>query len=206
MYLAWRHITHNGCAYIIREMLAQHVQPQMTDRTGLTYQRANPLGGPIAAAASAVLATLTNCGKVIACGAGSSVMLAKLLVRHFLYQLERERPALPAVWMAPANALRQMGALASADNFLLLVAETGVNPELIATVATAHERDVPVLALTGAGGGALGRALRDTDVHVCAPHARAARINELHHVALDSVCDGIEIQLLGETPETEKQI
>ena len=187
-------------------MLVKHVQQQMTDRADLTYQCADALGGPVAAAVAAVLATLTNGGKVLACGAGSGAMLAKLFVHHFLGQLERERPALPAVWIALADAPRQMGALASSDDLLLLVAETGVNPELLAAVATAHERDVPVLALTGAGGGALGRTLRDTDVHICVPHSRSARINELHHVVLNCVCDGVEVQLLGETPEMEKQI
>jgi D-sedoheptulose 7-phosphate isomerase len=39
------------------------------------------------------------------------------------------------------------------------------------------------------------------------PHARPARINELHHVVLNCVCDGVDIQLLGDTtPETENPI
>jgi len=111
------------------------------------------------------------------------------------------------VCLALADAPRQLAALAASDDLLLLVAEAGIAPELLAAVAAAHERDLPVLALTGGGGGPLGRALRDTDVHVCVPHARPARINELHHVVLNCVCDGVDIQLLGDTtPETENPI
>lgn len=194
-------------AYIIRAMLVQRVQQQLIDRADLTYQCADALGSPVAAAIGAVLATVTNGGKVLACGSGNGALLAQLLVGHFLGQLERDRPALPAVWMALADAPRQLGALAAADDLLLLVAETGSNPALLSAVAAAHERDLPVLALTGGGGGPLGRALRDTDVHVCVPHARPARINELHHVVLNCVCDGVDIQLLGDTtPETENPI
>lgn len=184
-------------------MLVQRVQQQLIDRADLTYQCADALGDAVAAAVGAVLATVTNGGKVLACGAGNGAALAQLFVNHFLGQFERERPALPAVWVALADAPRHLGALAAADDLLLLVAETGAAPELLAALAAAHERDLPVLALTGAGGGPLGRALRDTDVHLCVPPARTARINELHHVVLNCVCDGVDIQLLGDTSETE---
>jgi D-sedoheptulose 7-phosphate isomerase len=184
-------------------MLVQRVQQKWIDRADLTYQCADVLGEPVAAAVAAVLATVTNGGKVLACGAGNGAWMAQLFVSHFMGQFERERPALAAVFLALADAPRQMGALAANDDLLLLVAECGTAPELLAAVAAAHERDVPVLALTGAGGGPLGRALRDTDVHVCVPHARPTRINELHHVVLNCVCDGVDIQLLGDTPETE---
>lgn len=192
-----------GAAYIIRTMLVQRVQQQLIDRADLTYQCADALGASVAAAVGAVLATVTNGGKVLAMGAGNGAVLAQLFVGHFLGQLERERPALPAVWLALNDAPRQLGALAAADDLLLLVAETGTAPDLLALVAAAHERDLPVVALTGAGGGPLGRALRDTDVHVCVPHARPVRINELHHVVLNCVCDGVDVQLLGDTAELE---
>lgn len=184
-------------------MLVQRVQQQLIDRADLTYQCADALGAAVAAAVGAVLATVTNGGKVLACGAGNGAPLAQVFVGHFLGRFEQERPALPAVWLPLAQAPRQLPALAAADDLLLLVADTGTAPDLLAALAAARERDLPVLAFTGAGGGPLGRALRDTDVHVCVPHARSTRINELHHVLLNCVCDGVDIQLLGDTPETE---
>jgi D-sedoheptulose 7-phosphate isomerase len=47
-------------------------------------------------------------------------------------------------------------------------------------------------------GGAVGRALRETDVQVCVPHERAARIHEVHLLVLHCLCDGVDAQLLGE--------
>jgi D-sedoheptulose 7-phosphate isomerase len=194
-------------AFIIRAMLVQRVQQQLIDRADLTYQCADALGSPVAAAIGAVLATVTNGGKVLACGSGNGALLAQLMVGQFLGQLERDRPALPAVWMELGEVPRQVGALADDNDLLLLVAETGANPALLAAVSAARERDLPVLALTGGSGGLLGRALRETDVHVCVPDARPARINELHHVVLNCVCDGVDIQLLGDTTlETENPI
>jgi D-sedoheptulose 7-phosphate isomerase len=55
-----------------------------------------------------------------------------------------------------------------------------------------------VLALTGQNGGALGRQMRETDVHVGVPHDRVARIREVQHLVLHCLCDAIDTQLLGE--------
>jgi len=44
--------------------------------------------------------------------------------------------------------------------------------------------------------------LRDTDVHICVPHDRLARILEVHMLALHCICDAVDSQLLGEQEET----
>jgi D-sedoheptulose 7-phosphate isomerase len=67
-----------------------------------------------------------------------------------------------------------------------------------AAVEAAHERDMTVVALTGRSGGALGAGLRETDVHICVPHDRVARIQEVHLLVLHCICDGVDAQLLGE--------
>jgi phosphoheptose isomerase len=74
----------------------------------------------------------------------------------------------------------------------------GSEPALTDAVQAAHDREMTVLALTGHHGGGLARQLRETDVHVCVPHERAARIREVQHLVLHCLCDGIDTQLLGE--------
>jgi D-sedoheptulose 7-phosphate isomerase len=189
-------------------MLVQRIQQQFIDSADLTYQCAETLGPQVDAAIGAVLATVTGGGKVLVCGVGSGGLLAQLLVNHLLHGLERERPALPAVLIQadpthPDALVRSVSALAMSDDLLLLLGDTGTAPTLLALVQAAHERDMTVLALTGAGGGPLGRALRDTDVHVCVPHTRRTRIHELHHLVLNCICDGMDAQLLGDDPEPE---
>ena len=62
----------------------------------------------------------------------------------------------------------------------------------------AHERDMTVVALTGRDGGALATLLRETDVQICVPHDRPARVREVHALVLHCLCDGVDAQLLGE--------
>ena len=47
-------------------------------------------------------------------------------------------------------------------------------------------------------GGKMSAALRETDVHICVPHDRTARIQEVHLLVLHCLCDGVDSQLLGE--------
>ena len=44
----------------------------------------------------------------------------------------------------------------------------------------------------------MGAALRETDVHICVPHDRTARIQEVHLLVLHCLCDGVDSQLLGD--------
>jgi D-sedoheptulose 7-phosphate isomerase len=68
---------------------------------------------------------------------------------------------------------------------------------VLAAVGAAHDRGMKVVALSGRGGGDLGRMLRADDVHVCVPHDVTARIQEVHLLALHCLCDGIDCLLLG---------
>ena len=59
-----------------------------------------------------------------------------------------------------------------------------------------------VVGLTWRGGGKMALALRDTDVFVCVPHERTARIQEVHLLVLHCICDAVDAQLLGEQENT----
>ena len=51
---------------------------------------------------------------------------------------------------------------------------------------------IRVVALTGNGGGKMAAELGADDVHVCVPHTRTMRIQEVHLLALHCICDGID--------------
>jgi D-sedoheptulose 7-phosphate isomerase len=59
-----------------------------------------------------------------------------------------------------------------------------------------------VIALTGRQGGKMSAMLSETDVHICVPHERTARIQEVHILALHCICDAVDLQLLGEQENT----
>ena len=44
----------------------------------------------------------------------------------------------------------------------------------------------------------LAARMRETDVLICVPHERPARVRETHDLVLNCLCDGVDTQLLGE--------
>ena len=92
---------------------------------------------------------------------------------------------------------KQIRALGHAGDVLLVIASGGDELNLLEAIAEAHEREMFVIALTGSGG-KLGEALAETDIQICVPSQRAARIHEVHLLAIHCLCDGIDAMLLGE--------
>ncbi|WP_027476106.1 SIS domain-containing protein [Curvibacter gracilis] len=193
-------------------MLEQRIQQHFIDSADLKYQSAQILSKPIADAVQAVMTCVTSGCKVLVCGNGASSALAQHAAASFVGQFERERPELAALALGTdAAALsaqaeqdyrqvfaRQVRALGLAGDVLLALSADGQSPSVQAAVEAAHERDMTVVALTGRSGGALGAGLRETDVHICVPHDRVARIQEVHLLVLHCICDGVDAQLLGE--------
>lgn len=198
-------------------MLAQRIQQQFIDSADLQYQWAEALAAPVAEAAQALLACVTGGGKILICGNGASGALAQYFAALLIGGLERPRPELPALALgtdaATLTAVARRGefadafaaqvrALGSAGDVLLVLSSNGRSSNLVRAAQAAHEREMSVIALTGAGGGDLGLMLRETDVQVCVPHERTPRIYEAHQLVLHCLCDGLDLQLLGEQEST----
>jgi len=194
-------------------MLEQRIQQHFIDSADLKYQSAQALGQPVAAAVQALLACVTSGGKVLACGHGGSATLAQHFATMFVGRFERDRPELGALAMTSDGALlaaagrdedgtqifaRQVRALGQPGDVLLAISTTGKATTLLRALEAAHEREMTVIALTGSGGGEIGQALRETDVQVCVPHDRMARVHEVHVLVVHCLCDGVDAQLLGE--------
>lgn len=190
-------------------MLDLRIQQHFIDSADLHYQVAEGLAKPVDAAVQAVLACVTGGGKVLTAGLGTSNGLAQYLASLLLGGFERERPGLSALalsadammaslWSEDLGLAHQVRALGQTADVLILISADGAEPALLSAAQAAHEREMTVVALTGRQGGALSRQLRETDVHVCVPHERVARIREVQHLVLHCLCDGIDAQLLGE--------
>jgi D-sedoheptulose 7-phosphate isomerase len=194
-------------------MLEQRIQQHFIDSADLKYQSAEALSKPIAAAVQAILVSVTSGGKVLACGNGGSAADAQHFAAEFVGRFERERPELGAIALTTDSSIltaiandysyeqvfaRQVRALGLAGDVLLAISTSGNSPSILAAVEAAHAREMTVVALTGRGGGKMAGALRETDVHVCIPHDRTARIQEVHLLTLHCLCDGVDSQLLGD--------
>jgi D-sedoheptulose 7-phosphate isomerase len=194
-------------------MLEQRIQQHFIDSADLKYQSAEALSKPIAAAVQAILVSVTSGGKVLACGNGGSAADAQHFAAEFVGRFERERPELGAIALTTDSSIltaiandysyeqvfaRQVRALGLAGDVLLAISTSGNSPSILAAVEAAHAREMTVVAMTGRGGGKMASALRETDVHVCVPHDRTARIQEVHLLTLHCLCDGVDSQLLGD--------
>lgn len=194
-------------------MLEQRIEQQFIDSADLKYQTAQLLSKPIVAAVQAILTSVTSGGKVLACGNGGSAADAQHFSAEFVGRYERERPELGAIALTTDSSIltaiandydfsvifsKQVRALGVAGDVLLAISTSGNSANILKAIEAAHERDMTVVALTGRSGGKIGQALRETDVHICVPHERTARIQEVHLLVLHCICDGVDTQLLGD--------
>ena len=194
-------------------MIEQRIQQQFFDSADLMYAAAEVLSKPIADAVDAVVGCITAGGKVLVCGNGGSASDAQHFAAEFVGRFERERPGLAALALTTDTAIltaigndydfnsifsKQVQALGNPGDVLIAISTSGNSGNVLAAVAAAHIKDMTVVALTGRVGGKLGVLLTDTDVHICVPHDRTARIQEVHGLALHCLCDAVDQQLLGE--------
>lgn len=194
-------------------MMEQRIQQQFFDSADLMYAAAEVLSKPIADAVEALLGCITAGGKLMVCGNGGSACDAQHFAAEFVGRFERERPGLAALALTTDTALltaigddydfnaiyaKQVQALGSPGDVLIAISTSGSSANVLAAVEAAHAKDMTVVALSGRGGGKLGALLMDTDVHICVPHDRTARIQEVHGLVLHCLCDAVDQQLLGE--------
>lgn len=194
-------------------MLEQRIQQHFIDSADLKYQSAEILGAPIAAAVLALLTCVTSGGKVLACGNGGSAADAQHFAAEFVGRFERERLELGAIALTTDSSIltavandygfdaifaRQVRALGAPGDVLLAISTSGNSPNVLQAIEAAHAREMVVVGLSGRGGGKMAQLLRDTDIHICVPHERTARIQEVHILTLHCLCDAVDALLLGE--------
>jgi D-sedoheptulose 7-phosphate isomerase len=154
---------------------------------------------------------LANClrrgGKILVCGNGGSAADAQHFAAELSGRFERERPALAAIALTTdTSALtaigndygfervfeRQVQALARSGDLLVAISTSGSSPNVLRAVKAAQDIGAGILAMTGRDGGAIGRAMRETDLELRAASAVTARIQEVHILLLHCLCDGLD--------------
>ena len=196
-------------------MLERRIQQHFFDSADLKYAAAEVLSKPIADAANALVGCITAGGKVLSCGSGASASDAQQFAARLVGQFERERPGLAAISLTTDAAIlaaigndadaifsKQVEAVGAPGDVLLAICSSGNSASVVAAAQAARAKEMTVIALTGHQGGKLRELLQDTDVMVCVPHERAARIQEVHLLVLHCLCDAVDLQLLGESENT----
>jgi len=194
-------------------MNTQRILAHFQESAELKLKAAPILAQPISQAIELMFNALSNGNKILACGNGGSAGDAQHFAAELVGRFERERFPLPAISLTTDTSIitavgndysfneifsKQVQAFGQAGDILLAISTSGNSGNVVAAVEAALEREMRVVALTGKDGGKLARMLTDADVHINVPHARTARIQEVHLVAIHSMCDGLDVALFGE--------
>jgi D-sedoheptulose 7-phosphate isomerase len=193
--------------------LIARITRQFDESVAAKQRSVEELAVPISTAVEVMVNALTNGNKVLACGNGGSAADCQHFAAELVGRFERERPGLFALALTTdTSALtaigndysfeevfsKQVSALGQPNDVLLAISTSGNSANIIKAIEVAKEREIHVIALTGKGGGRIAHLLDENDVHICVPHDRTARIQEVHLLSIHCICDGIDMMLLGE--------
>jgi D-sedoheptulose 7-phosphate isomerase len=193
-------------------MNTQRILAHFQDSADLKMKAAPGLVQPISQAIELMFGALSNGNKILACGNGGSAADCQHFAAELVGRFERERFPLPALALTTDTSIltavgndysykdvfaKQVQAFGQAGDVLLAISTSGNSANVLAAVEAALEREMRIVAMTGKDGGQLAKMLTDADVHINVPHARTARIQEVHLVTIHCICDGIDVALFG---------
>ncbi len=193
-------------------MNTQRILAHFHESAELKMHAADILAPAISDAIDLLFMALSNGNKILVCGNGGSAADSQHFAAELVGRFERERLPLPAMALTTDSSIltavgndysyrdifsKQVQAFGQAGDVLLAFSTSGNSANIIAAIEVAQERDMRIVALTGKGGGEIGKILSDVDVHLCVPHDRTARIQEVHLVMIHCLCDGIDVALFG---------
>lgn len=151
--------------------------------------------------------SLLNGNKILCCGNGTSAANAQHFAASMINRFETERPSLPAIALNTDNVVltaiandrlhdevyaKQVRALGHAGDVLLAISARGNSRDIVKAVEAAVTRDMTIVALTGYDGGELAGLLGPQDVEIRIPSHRSARIQEMHMLTVNCLCDLID--------------
>jgi D-sedoheptulose 7-phosphate isomerase len=170
--------------------LISRISQHFTESAQTKLDAIELLAAPIAEAIEAMVGSLLNNGKILACGNGGSAADAQHLAAELVGRFEVERHELAAIalttdtsvisaiandygykWCSPSRCAPSASPETSSWPSRL----RANSPNVIEAINAAHENDLRVVALTGKGGGPSPRS--------CAtrrPHLRSCRAHGAH--------------------------
>ena len=193
--------------------LAAKLTAHFEDNMAATQRSMQVLSAPLLRAIDLCFGCVTNNAKMLACGNGGSAADAQHFIAELVGRFERDRLPLAGVALNTDTSIltavgndygfdqifaRQIMALGQPGDVLVAISTSGNSTNVQLAIEAAHAREMKVIALTGKGGGTIGNLLLPDYIHLCVPHDRTMRIQEVHILLLHLLCDGIDTLLLGD--------
>lgn len=194
--------------------LQERIYQHFNDSIQTKHDALEQLPPLIESAATSIVQSLLNNGKVLTCGNGGSAGDAQHFSSEMLNRFERERPSLPAIALSTDTSTltsiandysfnevfsKQIRALGQSGDILLAYTTSGNSGNIVEAIRAAHDREMIVIAVTGKDGGQLfsQSLLNENDIELRVPSNSTARIQEVHLVITHCLCDLIDFQLFG---------
>ena len=191
----------------IKNNLEQRIKKHFFDSIETKQKAAETMPEDIVRAINLMYQALTSDKKILACGNGGSAADAQHFAAELVGRFERERRELAAIALSTDSSIltaiandysydvifsKQVRALGQAGDVLLGISTSGNSANIIAAIEAAHLKGMSVIAFTGKDGGKIKNILKNSDVHLCVPADRTARIQETHLLLLHCLCDGVD--------------
>jgi D-sedoheptulose 7-phosphate isomerase len=191
----------------IKNNLEQRVKKHFFDSIETKQKAAEIMSADIVRAIKLMHQALSAEKKILACGNGGSAADAQHFAAELVGRFERERRELPAIALSTDSSIltaiandysyevifsKQVRALGHEGDVLLGISTSGNSANVIAAIEAAHLKGMSVIAFTGKDGGKIKNILKSSDVHLCVPADRTARIQETHLLLLHCLCDGVD--------------
>ena len=150
--------------------------------------------------------------KILSCGNGGSAADAQHFSSKMLNRYEMDRPGLPAIALtADSSTLtsiandyqfadvfsKQIRALGQPGDILLVITTSGESNNIIHAIDAAHDRKMKIIALTGREGGQITDLIQEPNIEIRVPSWSSARIQEIHIIIINAICDLVDQFLLG---------
>ena len=183
----------------IKDIYSESIQIQISASSLLSEE--------ITGAAQRVIRCLLAGNKIIACGIGRSHANAQFLVANLLNRYDFERPSFPSVLLGLESAVGsslifdqcldniyayQFDAVAQPGDLLLAFAPLGTEKAVLNTIANAVEKEIGVIALTGANTDLIQGELAERDLAISIPANKETRVLENHLFIVNAMCELID--------------
>ena len=187
-------------------MKAQITQ-RLRDLAAVAANAAEQLGPDVERAAVMMREVLRHGGTLFFCGNGGSAADAQHLATEYVVRYMKNRRALPAIALTTDTSLitavgndlgfdeifaRQVEALVTARDALVIHSTSGTSPNVIKAAEAARRKGAQVIAFSSRDGGQL-RSIADHSIVV--PTERTDRAQEIHLCIEHAICEILETEL-----------
>ncbi|MDU8924775.1 SIS domain-containing protein [Pasteurellaceae bacterium LIM206] len=189
----------NKHARKIKDIFAENIQTHIS--------ASKLLPDTLVQAVNQLVDCLLHGNKIIVCGHGRSYANAQFLVANLLNRYELERPSFPSVLLNTDGAVgsaiisdnhltalyqRQFNAIAQQGDLLVVLAPTCNDESILNVINCAANKEIGIIALTGANNDHLRGLLTENDLEIQAPAVKESRILENHLFIINALCELID--------------